>query len=241
MRCASRLGLRLGHLLIFLPAATVSLSSKQHLSRRQGLTKLTNVLAGVVIPVAAAERAQAACLPEDLSPECIGVYKIPLQDALSSPTLNSPEALKKNAPDVQYVKPTEPPKSIQQAKDQLLAQRAAADNIRDVVLAGKLEEAGIKVLNLIPKVTGAGITIQQQVQSNFPVADAGVNQVRVMNYQQKFQELVALWSQIDIEIGQALRGQLGVSAVAQLEILKSLKDATVAFDNFLLVVESTIK
>jgi hypothetical protein len=188
----------------------------------------------------AVQDARAACLPGDLSPDCIGVYKIPLQDALSSTTLNTPDALSKNAPDVNYINVQSPPKSVRVAKDMLLAQRAAADDIRQVVQDGKLQEAGIKVLNLIPKITGAGITIQQQVQSTFPVADSGANQVRVMKFQQQLQELITQWSQIDVEIGQALRGQMGVSAVAQIQILGSLKDATAAFDDFLVCVDANI-
>ena len=178
-------------------------------------------------------------MPGDLSAECIGVYKIPLQDALNSPTLNTPEALKRNAPDVNYVKPMELPKSVTKAKEELQAQRAAADDIQTVILAGKLEEAGIKVLNLIPKITGSGIAIQEQVQLNFPTSDSGVNQMRVMKYQQQLQELVTLWSQIDVEIGQGLRGQLGASAVAQLAILKSIKEAIAAFDDFLVMVDAS--
>lgn len=230
-------------LLVLFPTATLCLTNNKPFSRRAGLSRIAQAVGAAIVSqsVAVLGKAQAACLPGDLSPDCIGVYKIPLQDALSSPTLNSPEALKRNAPDVNYVKPTEPPKSVLLAKEQLLAQRAAADDIRDVVLAGKLQEAGIKVLNLIPKVTGAGMTIQQHIQSSFPVSGSGANQMRVLKYQQNFQELIALWSQIDVEIGQALRGQLGVSAVAQLEILKSLKEATTAFDEFLLAVESNTK
>jgi hypothetical protein len=237
-------------LLVLLPAVALSLSSSNGsikslgTSRRQNLSHFAKfVMGAIVFPTVpllqvAVQEASAACLPGDLSPDCIGVYKIPLQDALSSTTLNTPEALSKNAPDVNFIYVHPPPKSVQFAKDMLLAQRAAADDIRQVVQDGKLQEAGIKVLNLIPKITGAGITIQQQVQSTFPVADSGANQLRVMKFQQQLQDLITLWSQIDVEIGQALRGQMGVSAVAQIQILGSLKDATVAFDEFLICVDA---
>lgn len=237
--------LLLRHIFVFLllPVVARGLSSTNRpVNRRAGLSRLAKALGAVlVVPLIVSKDAQAACFPGDLSPECIGVYKIPLQDALSSPTLNSPEALKRNAPDVNYVQPAEQLRSILQAKNELLTQRAAADDIRDVVLAGRLEEAGIRVLNLIPKVTGAGMLLQQQVQSNLSTSDSGVNQMQLFKFQQTYQDFIAMWSQVDVEIGQALRGQLGVSAVAQLEILKSLKEATATFDEFLSFVDASIK
>ena len=221
---------------------TLSTNTKNSCSRRDIFAKAIqgfSVAAAAVIP--ATKAAHAACLPGDLSPDCIGVYKIPFQAAIDSPMLNTEEALKKNAPDVKYLKTEGPPKSVLVAKEVLQTQRVAAEDIQAVILAGKLEEAGIKVLNLIPKVTGAGMTIQEQVQRQYPVSDSGNNQMRVLKYQQSFQEMVALWSGVDVEIGQAIRGQLGVSAVAQLAILRSLKEAIAAFDDFMILVEANTK
>jgi len=219
-------------------------SKRSVVSRResifQGIKQASCCAAVVVLPVLTLFRqdARAACMPGDLSADCIGVYKIPLQDALSSPTLNSKEALKQNAPDMKYVKPIEIPTNVARAKEELLAQREAANDIQNVISAGRLEEAGIKVLRLIPVITGAGMAIQEQVQIAYPVSNGGANQMRVMKYQQGLQELVALWSGIDVEIGQGLRGQLGSSVVAQLAILKSIEEANAAFDDFLLLLDS---
>ena len=58
-------------------------------------------------------------------------------------------------------------------------------------------------------------------------------------YDRSLQALIAEWSSLDIEIGQALRGQRGVTAVAQIELLSDLKEATAAFDEYLAVVEKT--
>lgn len=223
-------------LLLLVPSAAFCLSNES-INRRAGLSRLVKAAGAALVPLVTAESTPAACFPGDLSPDCIGVYKLPLEDAVSSPLLNSPEALKSNAPDVRYVKPEAVPSSIVEAKNQLLAQRVAADDIRDVVAAGRLQEAGIKVLNLIPKVTSAGMVIQRGIQSNND-SNSGVSQMRLLKFQQKYQELIAVWGQIDVEIGQALRGQLGISTVAQLEILSSLKEATVAFDEFLLAVDA---
>lgn len=209
------------------------------INRREVFSR--GISSAILLLPAFVEPANAACMPGDLSAECIGVYKIPIRDATESPTLNTPEALKRNAPDLNYVKPMEAPTSVIKAKEELLAQRAAADDIKTVVLAGRLEEAGIKVLNLIPKVTMASYAIQEQVQTKYPVSSSGANQMRVVQFQQSLQECIALWSSIDIEIGQGLRGQMGASAVAQLAILKSITEATAAFDDFLQLVDANTR
>lgn len=53
----------------------------------------------------------AACLPGDVSPDCIGVYKLPLDDAVTS-YIDTPEHLAKHAPDMRWVPLTEYPKSV---------------------------------------------------------------------------------------------------------------------------------
>lgn len=227
--------------LIAISAATRALSLQQRpkYQRRRDFFKIAGAtLISGTVPKN--RRADAACLPGDLSPECIGVYKIPFEDARNARTLNSPEALKKNAPDVNYVKPMTMPKNVLQAKEILETQRAAADDIQNVVMAGKLEEAGIKVLNLIPKVTAAGQIIQEQVQEKYPMDASGANQMRVMKFNQQRQELITAWSQIDVEIGQALRGQTGIT-LAQIDLLNSIKEGISIFDEFLVAVESSTK
>ena len=220
---------------------TPSLNRRQTFSRVLSSSTAAILIFPTLPPKLFVDPAHAACMPGDLSTECIGVYKIPIRDATESPTMNTPEALKQNAPDLNYVKPPEAPASIIKAKEELLAQRLAADDIKKVVLEGRLEEAGIKVLNLIPKVTMASYAIQEQVQSRYPTSSSGTNQMRVVQFQQSLQDVIAQWSAIDIEIGQGLRGQLGVSAVAQLAILKSIVEATAALDDFLQLVDSNIR
>ena len=92
--------------------------------------------------------AHAACLSGDLSPSCIGVYKVPMDDRIL-PYVNTPEALSKFAPDLNYVPPIQSPDSVSQALEILATQQLAAQDIANVVSAGKLEEAGIKILNLL--------------------------------------------------------------------------------------------
>lgn len=47
----------------------------------------------------------------------------------------------------------------------------------------------------------------------------------------------AAWNDVDVMIGQGLRGDLGASVVAQIQILSEVSEATVAFDDFLLTVQ----
>ena len=187
--------------------------------------------------------AKSACLPGDERPDCIGVYKVPIDPAIL-PYVETPEALGKFAPDINYVPPIQPPKSFQQAVEVLQTQRLAADDIVSVISAGRLEEAGIKVLNLLPKVTSAGKlvvdTLQGEINSKPPSgssSDTIITELRLSKLEQEFQLVVALWNEADLVIGQGLRGELGVSAVAQLQILSSLRDAIAATDDFLVTVD----
>jgi hypothetical protein len=166
-------------------------------------------------------------MPGDLDPSCIGVYKIPMDS-----TMPSEEQLKASAPDVQYVPPATGPSTNKDALDTLQAQRKAADDIQTVVLAGRLEEAGIKVLKLIPKVTLAGQRIVDSLSTDTVVAG-----LRQQQYLTLFQTADVAWKNVDVTIGQGLRGQLGVSAVAQLLIVSEIKEATAALDDFLYAVQ----
>lgn len=184
-----------------------------------------------------AGRANSACLPGDLSPECIGVYKVPIDDNIKS-MVSTKEALKKFAPDLNFVPPIQSPKSAKDALETLLAQRRAADDIQSVVAAGRLEEAGIKVLNLIPRLTVSG----RLLVNNAPVdaaASATIQELRQQQLTNLFQTAEVAWKEVDVLIGQGLRGDLGVSAVAQLHILAEMREATAAFDDFLLAVEKS--
>ena len=49
---------------------------------------------------------------------------------------------------------------------------------------------------------------------------------------------LGLWGETDIMVGQGIRGDLGVSAVAQLQLLTQLEEATAALDDFVALVTS---
>jgi hypothetical protein len=219
-------------LLVIVPSAWCW-SSSTTTTRRQWFL-------GVASGLATSSAAHAACLPGDLSKDCIGVYKVPIDDN-SLRYFGTPEALKKFAPDLNFVPPIPPPKNVAQAWEILNAQRLAADDIQQVVSAGRLEEAGIKILNLVPKVTSSGRFIVQTIlnenESSSETASSpklsAIQELQLSKLQEQFSMVLALWGQCDVEMGQGLRGEMGVSAVAQLQLLESLRDATVAFDDFL--------
>lgn len=220
-------------LLSFFITLPIAWSWSSSLSRRQLIESL--VAGGSLL--AAAAPAGAACLQGDLSPDCIGVYKVPIDDAIL-PYVGTPEALKRFAPDLKYVPPIQAPKSFDIAMEILQTQRLAADDITAVVSAGRLEEAGIKVLNLLPKVASAGQVVfdvlQGELSSNTSTS-ASVKDMQSMKLQQQLDMVLGYWGETDVTIGQGIRGDLGVSARAQLEILASLKDARAALDEFLFV------
>lgn len=230
-RPVAPIGLVFPLLVLLLAAATTHSLSLQHrvLSRR----KLMGILSAGTAATTLCSSANAACLPGDLSKECIGVYKVPLDETTSGGLLDSPEAVQRNAPNLNYVPPTMKfPATVTEAVQQLQAQRTAADDIRSVVAAGRLEEAGIKVLNLLPRVTAAGRVVVDHVAQTTALT-GGAKDVQLLQLQSRLDETLGSFGQVDVSIGQGLRGELGVVTVAQLTILGDLKDAMIAFDDFL--------
>ena len=80
--------------------------------RRQAMKKM---IMGAIISSAVicsdSKPSNAACLAGDTSADCIGVYKLPLDDSVSS-YIDTPEHLAKNAPDLRWVPMVEKPKSV---------------------------------------------------------------------------------------------------------------------------------
>lgn len=225
-------------------APTMVVSGWASVDRRRLLRSLIAVSGGGGVFGVAAGRntANGACLPGDLSPDCIGVYKVPLDDTIKA-MVSTREALKKYAPDLNYVPPIPAPKSFKDALEALLAQRRAADDIATVVAAGRLEEAGVKVLNLIPRITVSGRRLLvEPAPDEAPAAAAAasssssedfIQDLRRQRLVRSLEDAEVAWNSVDIMMGQGLRGELGVSAVAQLQILSELRDATAALDELL--------
>jgi len=198
--------------------------------------------------------ANAACLQGDLRPVCIGFYKVPLDDNIL-PYISTPEQLNKFAPDLTYVPPIEYPKSFESAMSILKTQRALSDEIRQHVMAGKLEEAGVQVLGLLPQVSISCKRIVAELETtirtngitgktNRAVASESEMTVESMAIEMAEDQSAYVngyWGDCDITIGQGIRGELGVLTVAQLTILASLRDATGALDDFLVTASTLSK
>lgn len=180
-----------------------------------------------------ADSASAACLPGDLSKECIGVYKVPIDDNIL-PYIGTPEKLKQYAPDLKYIPPIKAPSSAKMALELLETQQLAAEDIKQVVMSGKLEEAGIKVLNLLPVIQSSGKYLVDSIESGLLKPNSStIDDLKISKLRDNLDMAIGMWGECDIVIGQGLRGQLGVTTVAQLQILGSLKDAMIAYDDFL--------
>jgi hypothetical protein len=178
-----------------------------------------------IVMVAEPNAASAACLQGDLSKECIGIYKVPVQwdDQTDSKTI---ESLKKFAPELNYdnVPRLKRPKSNRVARQTLEQQQGILqENVLDLVTAGQLEEAGICLLGVIPKVSSAGNFIVQEsiIETKEQNANANANsddnnsssssniaEIRFVRLQSQYQLLIGLLGQTDVSIGQALRGDI---------------------------------
>ena len=82
--------------------------------RRELMKKIFSGAISSATILSSSKSSNAACLPGDVSPDCIGVYKLPLDDAVSS-YIDTPEHLAKNAPDLRWVPMPEYPKSVSQS------------------------------------------------------------------------------------------------------------------------------
>jgi hypothetical protein len=143
---------------------------------------------------------------------------------------------------------------LARAWDLLETQRlAATTDIYQVVQQGRLEEAGIKILNLLPIVTitsnmileDALLRLAQQKRaasstvelnnnsSSSSSTDSAITTLASNRLENQCALALGLWGETDIMVGQGIKGDLGVSAVAQIQILNQLKEATAALDDFM--------
>ena len=175
----------------------------------------------------------------DTSPECIGVYKMPMDDRALA-YVDTPEKLAKFAPDVKWVAPVRYPKSYSEAKSELnsLQKRCAA--LDGLVLGGNLTEVGIEILDMAPRLTVDGRFVIQELSD--AKASTGVDMsMKAYRAESAHVELLNKLGQCDILIGQALRGQLGAPAPAQIQILSDVNEVNALFDEFMNSIPSDFK
>ena len=189
------------------------------------------------------KQANAACLPGDIREDCIGVYKLPIDDAAKS-YVETPEKLQKYAPDLKWVEPIQFPSSYQNAINQLKEQRQNFDVVQENVAKGDIKQGGLILLDLVPKVTAAGRYIVKSYSSaannernkDFDSEEAKTLDMKSYRIEYALNECLGFLGECDVLIGQALRGELGVSAPAQLAILDQFRDTRKEFDELLRVI-----
>lgn len=228
--------------------------------RRHALRRLLvagSALASVATALGPIQPSQAACLPGDKNVDCIGVYKVPVDDRVL-PYVQSPEVLKTYAPDVRWVPPVEYPKSYGEAITNLAEsknefEKAFIESIR----RGKLEDAGVELLDITPKVTVAGRVIVSELSgkprksndwsssSDSPSdIDGGGSRgggggdlsMKGLRAEVVLSELVVALGQVDILLGQGINGQLGSITAAQIQILSSCTEINDLFLDLLNII-----
>lgn len=168
-----------------------------------------------------AEKANAACLSGDTSPDCIGVYKVPIDDAIL-PYTSTPEQLDKFAPGIKWVEPIKEPPTFKDAvKETLSMENLIKVDVKDYLMQGQMEKSGQILLDVIPRL----IVCNRKMERENSTSTAS------LIIEANMTPLIINLQQIDIMIGQALRGQMGSITFAQIQILESLKEAIQIYDD----------
>mmetsp|Transcript_19323 Transcript_19323/g.29775 ORF Transcript_19323/g.29775 Transcript_19323/m.29775 type:complete len:285 (-) Transcript_19323:61-915(-) len=203
------------------------------------------VFASLLMPISQLNpnKADAACLPGDIREDCIGIYKLPMDDAAAK-YVETPEMLKMYAPDLKWVEPIQYPATYQDAINQLKEQRQNFDVAQENIAKGDIRQAGLILLDVVPKVTAAGryivrsysIAANNERNKASDSDEAKTLDMKSYRIEYALNECLGYLGETDVLIGQGLRGELGVSAPAQLAILDQFRDTRKEFDDLLRVV-----
>jgi len=208
-------------------------------SRAEGVSRSKfirkNFLSNIsfILSLGLVEKSNAACLPGDTSADCIGVYKVPLDTNIDE-YVSTPEKLKLFAPDLRYVPPVVPPESYKDSIKELIAiykeniEEKGDRRLRTTILGGNLTEVGVIILGIMPRVTVAGRVVLEELEES---SSSSLYRAEVA-----MEEISIGLGQIDVEILQAIKGQLGLITVAQLSILENLKEVEAAYSDLLKVI-----
>jgi len=191
-----------------------------------------------ILSLVITEPSNAACLPGDVSTDCIGVYKVPIDTEISE-YVSTPEKLKLFAPDLRFVPPVVPPGSYQDCIKELVGiYKENIENgdrgslLRAKILRGDLTEVGVIILAIMPRITVAGrIVLGELANTSSPV---------LYRAEVAMEDISTGLGQIDVELLQAIKGQLGVITVAQLSILENLKEVEESYVDLLKVITPEI-
>jgi len=221
---------QIGHVAPFLEQSKTKITndaadkkeSKAVISRRQVFDFFLKSAIPLSFTMASPRPSKAACLSGDVSPECIGFYKVPLDDAIAK-YIDTPEHLAKYAPDLNWVPMTEYPKSYKAAKEELVELQAKLNTVAPMVQKGDFTEAGMQILAIAPRETVAGRIVLRILQNDRELS------MRAMSTENAHLELLASLGAADIVIGQALGGRLGSTTMSQIQILDNLRNAEQEF------------
>jgi len=185
---------------------------------------------------------QAACLQGDTSPDCIGFYKVPLDDDIL-PYIGSPEKLAQYAPGIRWVPPVEYPKTYKAALAELEPLKIRTSALSDLILKGNLTDAGVELLGIMPRITVSGRLVVASLsgdtsEKRTTASDFGLRALRI---EAAYLELLYTLNSVDILIGQGLSGDLGSVTAAQIQILGELREANTLFDEMILAIPSDFK
>jgi len=164
------------------------------------------------------------CLAGDDSPLCIGVLKEQIPQGDDEKVVLSYGIYSPLRPDVQPIVLTKPT-SFDKAIGVLTDQRLAMDDMGQLVNEGKLQDAGVVLLRILPRVTIAGRYIvaapkfAPQIHPLFDQAEAAV-------------------ASLDKTMGRGVGRRMGATAMAQLQILSELSTTKLALDNLIISAKS---
>lgn len=202
-----------------------NIKKKNSRSRRDFLLSSSTFISGITL--LHPQKVNAACLTGDTSEQCIGVYKVPIDEEIL-PYIETKEKLEKYAPGINWIPPTTYPKSYKDAIQEFNTMETNIKDVADNIQKGSLTLAGVQLLQMIPRFTVCGRVILQTLEGR-----EDINQDMYSMIEDRYLILYASIQNCDVMIGQGLRGQMGVSAVAQIHILSELKQIEFDYNYFL--------
>lgn len=184
-----------------------SFVANEHLVMVHGLNMIHRrhlLFSLITLPVAASPADSICTWGQELE-DCVGVYKMPASGG--GGTLD--------------------PSS---ARSTLLEQRGRIDNIKSSILSGSLLQGGLELLKVVPRISRAGKSLLSTYNGDTNSVAAGL---RSQQMESQLEEIIGLLGQVDVSIGQGIRGEMGSLTMAQLTILKDLQDAQNLMDDFM--------
>lgn len=198
----------------------ISENGGNDVQNRRSVMNQINILSANLFGLAFAGKAHAACLSGDTSKECIGVYKVPVDEEIL-PFVDTPENLLRFAPDVKWVPPVEPCTDPEEARRMIQVDFKKISGLNDLILKGDLTAAGSIILDAMARLQVAGKCIDNEAITGKAIA----NGVDYLRWEAAFEDAKIGLGQLDVALGQGIRGEIGSITVTQLALLSEVKQA----------------